>query len=87
MSRKLFVRNLPFSLSEEDLQAMFSTVGAVSSVKMPLDRETGRKRGIAFVEMENVEDAQSAIDKLHDYSVYGRRIGVELAKPREMRAA
>jgi RNA recognition motif-containing protein len=82
MSKKLFVRNLPFSLEEADLSTMFSEVGVVAGVKMPLDRETGRKRGFAFVEMSSAQDALRAIERLNSHYVSGREIFVELAQDR-----
>jgi len=80
MSNKLFVRNVPFSMSETELQGLFSQVGTVLSVKMPLDRETGRKRGFAFIEMENQDEAKQAIEKLNNYYVNGREIAVDYSR-------
>ena len=66
MNRKLYVGNLPYEVTEDDLQGLFGDVGAVASINVMRDRETGRARGFAFVEMASEADAQNAIDKLHD---------------------
>ena len=79
---KLFVGNLPFALSEDDLQSLFAQYGRVVSVKIPTDRETGRKRGFAFVEMENQQAADDAILALNNRDLEGRTIAVAVAKPK-----
>ncbi len=81
--KKLFVGNLPFSTSEEDLQKLFEQSGAVSSVSMPLDRETGRKRGFAFVEMETQAQAEQAVKALNGMTIDGRQIAVNASQPRD----
>ena len=80
--KKLFVGNLPFVLNEDDLKVLFERFGPVTSVKIPTDRETGRKRGFAFVEMETSEAADTAITALNERPVEGRNILVAFAKPR-----
>lgn len=85
MSTKLFVGNLPFSLNEQQLEDLFGQAGKVVSVAIPKDRETGRKRGFAFVEMEDAGEAEEAIKKFHGSSVDGREIVVNPAKEREQR--
>lgn len=87
MSTKLFVGNLPFSLSESNLEEIFSQSGKVVSVSIPVDRETGRKRGFAFVEMENQVEADQAIKDLNGSSVEGRQIVVNPSRPREQGGA
>ena len=79
MPKKLFVGNLPFSSSEESVRALFSQYGEVISVKIPTDQMTGRPRGFAFVEMEN---ADTAIAELNNYSFEGRNIKVDVAQER-----
>ena len=82
MNTKLFVGNLPFSLEETDIKELFSESGNVTSVHVPLDRVSGRKRGFAFVEMETEEGAKEAISTLNKHSVDGRQILVDHCKPR-----
>ena len=82
MSRKLYVGNLPFDTSEQDLQTLFGRAGTVDSVNVVRDVATGRARGFAFVEMATDEDAQSAIRTLADYSLGGRQLTVSEARPK-----
>jgi cold-inducible RNA-binding protein len=85
MSTKLFVGNLSFNTTENDLQDMFAAYGPVQQVDMIMDRMTGRPRGFGFVTMENKEDAQKAIEALHGKNVGGRDLTVNEARPREDR--
>lgn len=85
MNRKLYVGNLPYTTNEDDLQGLFGEVGAVESVNVMRDRETGRARGFAFVEMATEQDAQNAIDKLHDRPFGGRNLTVNEARPQPAR--
>jgi cold-inducible RNA-binding protein len=82
-SSKLFVGNISFRMSEDDLRDLFSQSGKVVSVAIPTDRDTGRKRGFAFVEMENDGEAQAAIDALNGKTIEGREIVVNPSRPRE----
>jgi RNA recognition motif-containing protein len=86
MNRKLYVGNLPYEVTEDDLQGLFGEVGAVASINVMRDRETGRARGFAFVEMASEADAQTAIDKLHDRPFGGRTLTVNEAKPQPARS-
>lgn len=86
MARKLFVGNLPFSTEEQDLQQLFGSVGTVDSVTVMRDQATGRARGFAFVEMSTEEEAQKAIDTYNDYSLGGRNLTVNEAKPKAPRS-
>jgi RNA recognition motif-containing protein len=86
MGRKLYVGNLPFSAGEAELQELFATAGAVDSVKVMRDMATGRARGFAFVEMTTDDDAQKAIDKLHNADFGGRNLTVNEARPRPERS-
>ena len=79
----IYIGNLSFDAEQEDIIGVFSTYGDVKNCKLPLDRETGRKRGFAFVEMVNLEDEQKAIDDLQDVEWMGREIRVTKATPRE----
>jgi RNA recognition motif-containing protein len=84
--KKLYVGNLPFDTDEEQVRELFSTYGDVKSVDMINDRETGRFRGFCFVAMDNAE-ADAAIQALNGYSMNGRPLKVNEAKPREERPA
>ena len=79
----IYVGNLSFQAEQEDLLDLFSQYGEVSKCSLPLDRETGRKRGFAFVEMTNDADEQKAIDDLQNVEWMGRMIRVNKATPRE----
>lgn len=83
MSIKIYVGNLPYSVTDSSLESNFSEFGAVSSAKVMMDRETGRSKGFGFVEMATAEVAQAAITGLNGVSVDGRAIVVNLARPRE----
>lgn len=84
-NKKLYVGGLPFSMDEEAVEKLFAESGTVVSVSIPTDRETGRKRGFAFVEMENQADAEAAVKALNGQTVGGRQIVVNPAKPRKPR--
>ena len=83
MSTKIYVGNLPYSVTDSSLKSNFSEFGGVSSAKVMMDRETGTSKGFGFVEMGSAEVAQAAIAALHGMSVDGRSIVVSLARPRE----
>lgn len=85
MSNKLYVGNLSFRVTSEDLQEYFAGAGAVESANVVFDRETGRSRGFGFVEMATAEDANSAIAQFNGQEYEGRNIVVNEAKPREDR--
>lgn len=80
MSSKLYVGNLPFTVESADLEEHFSGSGAVQNVKIITDRETGRKKGFGFVEMNTKEEAERAIANLHEKEFQGRNLTVNLAK-------
>jgi RNA recognition motif-containing protein len=82
LAKKLYVGNLPFSTTEADLRSAFERHGAVSSVNVITDRETGRPRGFAFVEMEDVAAAEAAIRALDGTDFGGRNIRVNEAQDR-----
>ena len=83
MSSKIYVGNLPYSVTDSSLKSNFAEFGIVSSAKVMMDRETGISKGFGFVEMASAEVAQQAIAALHGMSVDGRSIVVNLARPRE----
>ncbi|HEX8288306.1 MAG TPA: RNA-binding protein [Pyrinomonadaceae bacterium] len=85
MAAKLYIGNLSFNSTEQDLEDMCGEFGTVQSVKIIEDRETGRSRGFAFVEMSSNEEAQSAISALNGKEVDGRALTVNEAKPQEER--
>ena len=82
MGRRLYVGNLPYNATDEDLNALFSRAGTVESVRVMRDMATGRARGFAFVEMANDEDAQKAISEFHQYQMDGRALVVNEARPK-----
>jgi|SRR6185312_5012095 len=81
----IYVSNLSFNVTDEDLQDYFAEYGQVSSAKVITDKFTGKSRGFAFVEMPDDEAAKKAIQELDGASVDGRTIGVSVAKPKEDR--
>ena len=81
MNLKLYVGNLPYEITESDLQALFAAAGQVNSVNIVRDRATGQARGFAFVEMSDAEGAQRAISELDRHQVGGRSLTVNEAKP------
>jgi cold-inducible RNA-binding protein len=83
MNTKLFVGNLSFKTTEAELEQMFSRSGTVVSVAIPTDRETGRKRGFAFVEMQSLEEANKAIEEFNGQTIDGRQIVVNASRPKE----
>ena len=85
MSNKLYVGNLSFNTTEAGLTEAFAPFGQVSRATLVTDRDTGRARGFAFVEMSTAEEAQAAIKGLDGQSLDGRQIQVNVAKPREDR--
>ncbi|HVN15613.1 MAG TPA: RNA-binding protein [Anaerolineales bacterium] len=83
MESKLYVGNLPYSATEEELSKMFGQAGTVTSVAIIKDRETGRSKGFAFVEMSSDAEAQKAISMLNGQGMGGRDLRVSIARPRE----
>lgn len=86
MSTKLYVGNLSFNTSNEDLQELFGQAGTVESANIVEDRDTGRSRGFGFVEMSSAEEGKTAIEQLNGKEVDGRSLTVNEAKPREERS-
>jgi len=81
MAKRIYVGNLPFSATEDDIRQLFEAHGAVHSVHIVTDRDTGRPRGFGFVEMDDA-DAESAIGALDGVSLGGRNLQVNEARPR-----
>jgi len=86
MEYKLYVGNLSYTTSETDLQTLFAEAGAVKSVALIKDRDSGRSKGFAFVEMENQKDMQNAISTLNGKEFQDRALAVSAARPREERS-
>src|SRR6516165_326750 len=87
MSAKLFVGNLSFNVTENDLQDAFAAHGTVLETNLMMDKMSGRPRGFAFVTMSSPEEAQKAIEALNGASLDGRALTVNVARPREERPA
>ena len=85
--QNLFIGSLAYATNDDGLQAHFAQVGPVKSARVITDRDTGRSKGFGFVEMENDDDNQKAIDQLNGKDLDGRSINVSLAKPKEDRPA
>jgi RNA recognition motif-containing protein len=85
MSTKLYVGNLPFTSTAQDLQDLFSQAGTVAGVDLIFDKFTGRSRGFAFISMSTPEEAQAAIQKFHGFAMDGRNLTVNEARPKEER--
>ena len=81
----IYVGNLSYSLDESELREAFAAYGEVSSVKVLMDRETGRSRGFGFVEMPNQTEAEAAVAEINGKEVGGRALRVNEARPREAR--
>jgi RNA recognition motif-containing protein len=85
MDTKLFVGNLSFDTTEEDLRSLFAQAGTVTSVALIKDRATGRSKGFAFIEMSNQSEAEQAIKLFNGYSLANREIKVDKAREKEER--
>lgn len=86
MSQKLYVGGIPYSASEEDLKSHFGAAGEVVSATIITDRYTGRSRGFGFVEMGSEDDAKKAIEMFDGKEMDGRKLTVNIARPREERS-
>ncbi|HEU0295396.1 MAG TPA: RNA-binding protein [Anaerolineales bacterium] len=86
MEYKLYVGNLSYSTTEADLQTLFAQAGAVKSVALIKDRDSGRSKGFAFIEMENQQDMQNAISMFNGKDFQDRALSVSVARPREERS-
>lgn len=85
MSKRIYVGNLPFSASSQDVQELFEQYGPVSEVHLVTDRQTGQPRGFGFVQMDDDEAAERAISELNNRDFQGRNLKVNEARPRENR--
>jgi cold-inducible RNA-binding protein len=85
MNKKLYVGNLPYTATEEQVRTLFGEAGEIENVALITDRETGRPKGFGFVEMMTAEGAQEAIKRFNGYSFQNRNLTVNEARPREER--
>jgi RNA recognition motif-containing protein len=85
VGKKLYVGNLPFSVTDDSLQATFAAIGTVESARVITDRDTGRSKGFGFVEMSSDSEAQKAIDQLNGSDLEGRQMTVNEARPQAPR--
>jgi RNA recognition motif-containing protein len=85
MEAKIYVGNMPYNTTEEDLRTLFSQAGSVTSVAVIKDRDTGQPKGFAFVEMSSQAEAQKAINMFNGHQLNERALTVSLARPREER--
>lgn len=85
MDSKLYVGNLPYATTEDDLRTLFAKAGTVTSVSVIKDRDTGRSKGFAFIEMATQAEAQQAINQLNGQKLGDRQLTVSIARPREDR--
>ena len=85
MSKRIYVGNLPFSSTSQDVQELFEQYGAVTEVHLVTDRQTGQPRGFGFVQMDDDEAAEKAISELNNKDFQGRNLKVNEARPRENR--
>ncbi len=83
MTTQLYVGNVNYRMTEDGLKQMFSEFGEVTSAKIVTDRETGRSKGFGFVEMADEDSAERAIQSLNDQELDGRRIKVNIARPKK----
>ena len=84
--KKIFIGNIPFSMSESQLRETFEEFGTIESCKLITDAETSRSRGFGFIEYSSVEEAEAAIEKLNDAEVQGKKLVVNKARPQENRS-
>ena len=83
MNSQLYVGNISFTTTEEDLRDFFGAAGSVSSAKIIIDRETGKSRGFGFVEMSNADEAQAAVSTLNGKELNGRQLRVNIAEEKQ----
>ena len=86
METKIYVGNLSYETTEDDLRTLFAQAGTVASVALIKDRDTGQSKGFAFVEMSNQSEAEKAIQTFNGYTLANRPLKVNLARPREERS-
>jgi RNA recognition motif-containing protein len=87
MSKRIYVGGLPFSTTEQEMNALFATYGQVTSAKLITDRESGQSRGFGFIEMPNDAEAATAMEKLNGTDFGGRKLTINEARPMEARSS
>lgn len=87
MSKRLYVGNINYKATEDDLRNLFTEAGSVSSARLVIDRVTGKLRGFGFVEMSSSDEAREAIDKFNEKEFMGRKLTVNVARPRSQQQA
>ena len=85
VDNKLYISNLPYSVTDQSLGQMFSTYGSVLSAKIIMDKMSGRSKGFGFVEMETEQQAAEALEKLNGQEINGRKLNVAVARPQAPR--
>ena len=83
MAKKIYVGNLAFSVTDDELQQAFASFGTITSARVVMDKMSGRSKGFGFVEIENDADADTAIEKMNGQTIGGRAVRVSEAKPQE----
>ncbi len=86
MGKRLYVGGLPYSTTEAELEELFLPLGSIESLRLIVDRDTGRSKGFGFVELSTEAEAREAVDRLDGAMLHGRRLTVNEAKPQESRA-
>ena len=87
MESKLYVGNLSYNVTEEDLRTLFAQAGEIKEISLIMDRETRRPKGFGFVEMSNQVDDEKALQMFNEYEMDGRKLTVNIARPREERSS
>ena len=82
MSKRLYIGNINYKATEDDLKILFAEAGSVNSARLVIDRATGKLRGFGFVEMSSPDEARGAIEKFHETEFMGRKLTVNIARPR-----
>jgi len=85
MSKRLYVGNINFKATEDDLKGLFAEAGSVNYARLVIDKATGKLRGFGFIEMSSKDEAQDAIERFNDFDFMGRKLTVNVARPREQR--
>lgn len=86
MSKRIYVGNINYRATEDDLRELFNAAGSVDSARLIIDKTTGKLRGFGFVEMISTDEARSAIDMFHEKEFMGRKLVVNVARPRYQKA-
>jgi len=85
MSKRLYVGNINYKATEDDLKGLFAEAGNVDSARLVIDKATGKLRGFGFIEMSSPDEARDAIERFNDFDFMGRKLSVNVARPRAQR--